>query len=168
MVRKSVVSVSIGVVLLSLAGILAPAVTQAAEGGTQTAAILGGGNADGMTKMVFLLKRHPGMSREDFLKYYENHHARLGEKYVPNAVRYVRRFLDPLPGAPPEMQYDVLTELWFANHAEMEKALKLLSDPKIHAEIQAYEEVLFDRPAMLAYVITERDSKIGKAPAMTK
>ena len=44
-----------------------------------------------MIKMVFMLKRRPGMSRADFIQYYESHHARLGEKYVPNAVRYVRR-----------------------------------------------------------------------------
>jgi hypothetical protein len=157
----SVVSRSIGALVLVLTGLAAPGLVQAA-GGTPTAGVLGGGNADGMVKMVFLLKRHPGMSREDFLKYYESHHARLGEKYVPNAVRYVRRFLDPLPGAPPEMQYDVLTELWFTNQAEMDKALKLLADPKIHAEIQADEEILFDRPAMLAYVITERDSKMAR------
>jgi hypothetical protein len=167
MIRKKLVAGSLGALLL-VAGIALPAFAQAGGGGTPTATILGGGNADGMVKMVFLLKRHPGMSREDFLKYYENHHARLGEKYVPNAVRYVRRFLDPLPGAPPEMQYDVLTELWFANQAEMDKALKLLADPKIHAEIQADEEVLFDRPAMLAYVITERDSKMGHQPRKKK
>ena len=137
----------------------------AADGATPTAATLGGGNADGMVKLVFMLKRKPGMSREDFLRYYEQHHAHLGEKYVPNAVRYVRRFLDPMagPSGGGDQEYDVLTELWFANQGEMDKAMKLLSDPKVHAEIEEDEKVLFDRPALRMYVITERDSKMTGA-----
>jgi hypothetical protein len=132
---------------------------------TATAKTLGAGNADGMVKLVFMLKRKPGMSREDFLRYYEQHHARLGEKYVPNAVRYVRRFLDPMagPSGGGDQEYDVLTELWFANQGEMDKAMKLLSDPKVHAEIEADEKMLFDRPALRMYVITERDSKMTAA-----
>lgn len=135
--------------------------------GTATAAVLGGGNADGTVKLVFMLKRRAGMSREDFLHYYETHHARLGEKYVPNAIRYVRRFLDPMagPSSSGDAEYDVLTELWFANQAECDKAMKLLGDPKVQAVIKADEEKLFDRAAMRMYVITERDSPIKKAGA---
>jgi hypothetical protein len=46
-----------------------------------------------MVKMVFMLNRCSSMSRVDFIQYFESHHPRLGEKYVPNAVRYIRRFL---------------------------------------------------------------------------
>jgi hypothetical protein len=149
-------------------GMLAmPAMADGTAGKTATAVVLGGGNADGTVKLVFMLKRRTGMSREEFLHYYESHHARLGEKYVPNAIRYVRRFLDPMagPSSSGDADYDVLTELWFANQAECDKAMKLLSDPKVRAEIQADEERLFDRAAMRMYVITERDSKMTPAPA---
>jgi len=150
-------------IIINVASTAAPA--WAGDGGTPTATTLGGGNADGMVKLVFMLKRKPGMSREDFLRYYEQHHARLGEKYVPNAVRYVRRFLDPMagPSGGGDQEYDVLTELWFANQGEMDKAMTLLSDPKVHAEIEADEKVLFDRPALRMYVITERDSNMAAA-----
>jgi hypothetical protein len=155
-------SKSTGLLFCMLALVLAPVAGHAAEGVTGTAAILGGGNADGSVKLVFMLKRRAGMSRQEFLKYYETHHARLGEKYVPNATRYVRRFLDPMagPSGGGDAEFDVLTELWFANQAEMDKAMKLLSDPKVHAEIEADEKVLFDRSATRMYVITERDSKM--------
>jgi hypothetical protein len=124
------------------------------------------GDASGaMIKMVFMLKRRPGMSRADFIQYYESHHARLGEKYVPNAVRYVRRFLDPVPGpwSKPADEFDVMTELWFANKQEADRAMAHLSEPKIHDEIAADEERLFDRTRSQVYLITEHESVMQHA-----
>jgi hypothetical protein len=118
-----------------------------------------------MVKMVFMLKRRPGMSRADFIQYYESHHARLGEKYVPNAVRYVRRFLDPVAGpwSKPADEFDVMTELWFANKQEADRAMAHLSEPKIHDEIAVDEERLFDRSRTQVYLITERESVMPHA-----
>ena len=42
----------------------------AAADATPTAKTLGAGNADGVVKLVFMLKRKQGMSREEFLRYY--------------------------------------------------------------------------------------------------
>ena len=71
---------SITVLLISLGVLSSTGVAAAGDEGTPTARTLSAGNADGMVKLVFMLKRKPGMSREDFLRYYEQHHARLGEK----------------------------------------------------------------------------------------
>jgi hypothetical protein len=122
-------------------------------------------NSGAMVKMVFLLKRRPGMSRADFIQYYESHHARLGEKYVPNAVRYVRRFLEPVPGpwSKPADEFDVMTELWFANKQEADLAMAHLSEPKIHDEIAADEKRLFDRSRSQVYLITEQESVMQHA-----
>jgi EthD domain len=118
----------------------------------------------GMVKMVFMLKRKPGMSRADFIKYYETHHRLLGEKYVPNAVRYVRRYLEPVPGpwSKPADEFDVLTELWFANQQEADKAMKHLSEPAIHEEIARDEGRLFDRSRSQVYIITESESALSR------
>ena len=160
---------SITVLLLCLGLLSTTGAVASGDEGTPTARTLGAGNVDGMVKLVFMLKRKPGMSREDFLRYYEQHHARLGEKYVPNAVRYVRRFIDPMagPSGGGDADFDVLTEWWFANQGEMDKAMKQLSDPKVHAEIEADEKVLFDRPATRMYMITERDSKMSATATPT-
>lgn len=117
-------------------------------------------SAGAMVKMVFMLKRKPGMSRADFIRYYEANHRPLGEKYVPNAVRYVRRYLEPVPGpwSKPADEFDVLTELWFANQQEADKAMKHLSEPAIHEEIAEDEARLFDRPRSKVYLITETES----------
>jgi hypothetical protein len=154
-----------GVLLCVIAGAAPLVVAQdspgmAARQATPTAA------APGATvKMVFMLKRRPGMSRADFIQYYESHHARLGEKYVPNAVRYVRRFLDPVAGpwSKPADEFDVMTELWFANKQEVDRAMAHLSEPKIHDEIAVDEERLFDRSRTQVYLITERESVVPHA-----
>jgi hypothetical protein len=112
--------------------------------------------------MIFMLKRKPGLSRADFRAYYESHHRLLGEKYVPNAVRYVRRYLEPMPGpwSQPADEFDVLTELWFADQYEADRAMKHLSEPAIHEEIAQDEARLFDRPRSKVYVITECESTL--------
>jgi hypothetical protein len=155
---------SMGAALL-LAG--AGALQLPAQGRTEQDASTGQSTAPaaGMVKMVFMLKRKPGMSRADFVRYYESHHRLLGEKYVPNAVRYVRRYLEPVPGpwSKPADEFDVLTELWFANQQEADKAMKHLSEPAIHEEIAQDEARLFDRSRSQVYIITETESVIPHA-----
>lgn len=116
-----------------------------------------------MIKMIFMLKRRPGMSVAEFRDYYERNHARLGEKHVPNAARYVRRFLDPVatPFNPVDADYDCVTELWFDTQEEVDIAMKRLSDPAVFAEIAADEENIFDRPRTRVYTVTERESDLA-------
>ena len=47
-----------------------------------------------MVKIVTLLTRKPGMSREEFIDHYETHHRKIGEKYLGGfASKYQRRYL---------------------------------------------------------------------------
>lgn len=118
-----------------------------------------------MIRWVFLLRRRPGMSVEEFRAYYELHHARLGEKHAgPHAVRYVRRFLDAAPGASTMEDpngFDVITELWFATQDDLDAAVEHLTSAAVQAEIVADEERLFDRSRTQSYLVTEHDSQIG-------
>lgn len=118
-----------------------------------------------MIKMVFLLKRKAGLSREDFIRQYEGGHARLGEKHVPNAARYVRRYLEPVAelftGEAIEPDHDVITELWFENHEQYEIAMERLAQPDVVAEIVADEETIFDRSKHRVFMIDERDSPVA-------
>jgi len=65
-----------------------------------------------MVKSVTLIKRKPGTSREEFMRYYEEVHAPLGLKHFPTFRRYVRNYVIPTPGAP-EPDFDCITEIWF-------------------------------------------------------
>lgn len=118
-----------------------------------------------MIKLIFMLKRRPGMSREDFIARYEGGHAQLGAKHVPNAARYVRRYLEPLPelftGEVIEPDHDVITELWFDDEEQYAIAMLRLAEPDIAAEIVADEELLFDRSKHRVFIVDERDSVIS-------
>ena len=115
-----------------------------------------------MIKMIFMLKRRSDMSREAFIARYENGHARLGEKHVPNAARYVRRYLEPVPelftGETIEPEHDVITELWFDDEVQYAIAMKHLAEPDVVAEIVADEEHLFDRSKHRVFMVRECDS----------
>ena len=112
-----------------------------------------------MIKLITLLKKRPGMSRDEFQAYYESRHARLGERYVPNARKYVRRFVEPMPelyiGDLNEPDFDVVMELWFENRGELDRALGILFKPEVAAEIANDEIRLFDREYTRVFVVTE-------------
>lgn len=122
-----------------------------------------------MIKMVYFLKRHPSLSREEFKALYESRHARLGERHAPSAARYVRRYLEPVAelftGAIPEPEHDVITELWFADRAAYDAAMENLSRPEVMAEIVADEETIFDRSKHRLFTVDEHESPVGAAPA---
>ncbi len=114
-------------------------------------------------KAIVLLKRRPDLSVAAFREIYENGHAKLGERLLTGrAVRYVRRYLngfpDPVTGVPGEAEYDVITEMWFADEAAFESAMALLSTPEIMAEVAADEETLFDRSRNRFCTIEEHES----------
>jgi hypothetical protein len=113
-------------------------------------------------KMIFMLKRRPGMSREEFVRYYESTHAKLGEKHVVQAARYVRRYLKGLPepftGVVGEPDHDVITELWFNDQAEMDVTMSHLLKAEVSQEITRDEENLFDRSRNRVYLVEEVDS----------
>ena len=77
-----------------------------------------------MIKVVTLLTRKPGMSREAFIEHYETHHRKIGEKYLGGfAVKYQRRYLHRRQDsvlqegdAPP---FDVLMEIWFPDQVRL-------------------------------------------------
>ena len=81
-----------------------------------------------MFKIMILIKRRPGMSMDEFIDYYENHHAALGVRVVPNMTGYTRRYLMPLGDGAPEPPYDVATEIVFDNEAAFEQAMAPLTN----------------------------------------
>lgn len=118
-----------------------------------------------MVKLIFFLRRKSGMSMEAFVERYDRVHRLLGEKHVPTAMRYVRRFLIPTEGIFTEANsdFDVITELWFEDQAALEQALLHLRDPEIAAEIAADEELQFDRSATRVYMVREESVSVSAA-----
>ncbi len=111
-------------------------------------------------KFVMPLYRKDGMTTEAFRDYYEQHHRKIGEKYLKGFVtRYVRRYAQPLAQATSD-DFDVLLEMWFPNEETYLKCMQHLQNPEIAEEIRIDEEQLFDRSRKRGYLLTEFQSDI--------
>jgi uncharacterized protein (TIGR02118 family) len=119
-----------------------------------------------MYKTIVLIKRKPGMTFADFMTYYEGTHAKLGERVLPTADRYFRRYLTPYTGLErgPEQEpdYDVITEIWFKDRATFETAMSQLRESDIAKEIEEDEKQLFDRSRIHFFTVEECESWVDK------
>jgi uncharacterized protein (TIGR02118 family) len=122
--------------------------------------------AEGRYKILMFMKRRPGMSFEAFQDYYENHHAPLCQKYASGISRYMRRFITPHPnpetGANEELQFDVITELWFEDEATFRGTVKYLATSIMPDEVVEDEKQLFDRSKTRMATVIERDSELAR------
>ena len=117
-----------------------------------------------MIKVVTLLTRKPGMSRDAFIEHYETHHRKIGEKYLSGfATKYQRRYMQSAGfrgqdgDAPP---FDVLMEIWYPDQEALNGALAVLSTEEAQAEIVADEKRLFDRELIRSYTVEEYESEM--------
>lgn len=97
------------------------------------------------------------MSREDFIRYYEDVHSQLvAEIFHPLLAEYRRNYLVPGAGAAARpFPYDVLVELWFTDADAMRAASRIASNPTVAARISEDESRLFDRPSMVMFLVDE-------------
>ena len=120
-----------------------------------------------MIKLVTLLTRKVGLTREAFIEHYETHHRRIGEKYLSGyATRYQRRYLkvaESANHAPLELPFDVLMEIWFPDQDRMDSAMALIASESAQAEISADEARLFERDQTRSYVVEEYESEMPAA-----
>lgn len=121
-----------------------------------------------MIKSIALLRRRADLSREAFIAYYEQQHAPLILSLMPGIVDYRRNFATfdgafVNDGAAP-FDFDVVTELWFADQAAYDAAIAAATAPDVAARIAADEENFLDRAGTRMFVVEERRSAV--APVM--
>lgn len=108
--------------------------------------------AEKVYKVLLFMKRRPGMTREEFREYYEQHHVPLALKYASGLKQYVRRYLEPKPrletGDGEDLGYDVITELWFDDEKVFRGTVKYLGSAMMPEEVMQDEQLLFDRESM--------------------
>lgn len=115
---------------------------------------------------ITLLKRREGMSKADFIAYYEEHHRRIGERVLGGyATRYVRRFLFPMDGLDQHCDADVVMEIDFPDAATRDTCFAAMSDPAIRAEIEEDEAKLFDRTRIRSFAVEEHASVLPERVA---
>jgi len=120
-------------------------------------------------KIVFLIKRKEGTTKEHFREYYERQHAELAKKYISHLlVKYTRSYItwasynptaNPL-GTAVAFDYDVITEMWMKDRAAFEELQRIMSDPKINKLLADDEENYSDRRSILMITTDECDTGV--------
>lgn len=123
-----------------------------------------------MFKQICFFRKHPSMTADEFMDYYEHQHAQLSAKQgrspsIPNAVRYVRRYLqpetNPVTGEVHDPGFDCVMEIWWNSREDFENSQKIISSPERIDFIKADEARLFASHANPVCSVTEYDSPMG-------
>ncbi|WP_345426772.1 EthD domain-containing protein [Halioxenophilus aromaticivorans] len=110
------------------------------------------------------------MSAEAFLDYYENQHSQLSKRQgrapsIPNAVRYVRRYLvpekNPVTNEIHDPGYDCIMEIWWKSREDFEASQRVISSPDRIDFVKEDEAVLFASHANPVCSVIEYDSPMG-------
>jgi uncharacterized protein (TIGR02118 family) len=64
-----------------------------------------------LIKLIVMMKRKPGLTRDEFSKYWKEIHAFVALKNIPGLVKYVQNHQVKLNDREPA--YDGIAELWF-------------------------------------------------------
>lgn len=120
-------------------------------------------------KLFLTGRKRDDMSREAFIRRYEEGHAPLALRIVrgkdgrPLAAGYNRNY--PVPGPvfdlphldfdPPKPDFDVLTALWFWTQADLEAFSARAAEPEIAAALEEDEAQLFDLPQFRIFMVDE-------------
>src|SRR2546426_10611200 len=74
-----------------------------------------------MLKLVYCITRRPGMSLEEFSRYWRDVHGPIGRR-IPGLRRLVQSHPVPQPGDLPAPAFDGMAELWFDDMVALEVA----------------------------------------------
>lgn len=118
-----------------------------------------------MIKMVTLMAKRPGMSRDELIDYYENKHVPLSMNLFPQIVKMVRNFPTTdnfhyvSNAASPKVPYDVVTEHWFADQASYDKMMSdFASDPEKFRLLSEDEDQFCDKQSVVMFMVEEHET----------
>ena len=123
-----------------------------------------------MLKQICFFRKRSDMTMEQFMDYYEGGHSQLAKKIgkpgIPNAVRYVRRYLtpvkNPVTGEVHDPGYDCIMEIWWNSREDFENSQRLIADPARLPFTIEDEKKLFASHANPICLVEEHDSPVGK------
>lgn len=123
-----------------------------------------------MLKQICFFRKRPDMTMEQFMDYYETQHTQLAKRTgakpaIPNAVRYVRRYLkpekNPVTGEVLDSGYDCIMEIWWNSREDFENSQRIIADPARLPMTIADEKNLFASHANPIVTCIEYDSPMG-------
>lgn len=111
-----------------------------------------------MIAMILLLKRKPGMTREQFRRHYETSHVMLAKKHLGHLFHDYRRHYvgdviamrgeEVVVNGVEEGAYDVITKIVFKDQAALDEFWRIYAIPEVFAELRADEQAFLDMPTM--------------------
>src|SRR5690242_19124063 len=115
-----------------------------------------------MFKSIALLKAKAGLTREQFIEYYETRHAPLMRQLLPQIIEYRRNFIDLkdafiFEGATAP-DFDVITEIWYADRAAYDDMVVTASRPDVAKRMADDEANFLDRSKTRMFIVDERQS----------
>ena len=118
-----------------------------------------------MPQIVILLKRKPGMTREEFKAHYESSHARMTVRYQGHLMQdYRRNYIDSQFGLDAfgesngEPAYDAVTVISFATDADLEEFIR--PGKPFGDEFIADEFRFLDRDKVLGFIAHQEVSPL--------
>lgn len=123
-----------------------------------------------MLKQICFFRKRPDMTIEQFMDYYENQHSQLSKRSgrapsIPNAQRYVRRYLvpekNPVTGEVIDPGFDCIMEIWWNSREDFENSQAIIADPERLPAIKADELNLFASHDNPVCTVIEYDSPMG-------
>jgi hypothetical protein len=130
-----------------------------------------------MYKLIFTIKKKAGLSRAEFIDYYENKHAPLVRRLFPPVAEYRRNYImtegpavdavyngpatDPVYGGDNPQDtlvsdFDVITEVLFDDLEQLKANMGAMDDPEIFRQIRGDEPNLFEPGGTKFYIVEER------------
>lgn len=112
-----------------------------------------------MVKEMVLVKRKTGVSREEFVRKYEDELAPLILRLCPTIKKYLRNYvLTPLTPPGPEVPgFDCITEVWYED-MEAFKAFAQFAMSEAGRVIFDLEESFFDTSKTVAVLVRQTPS----------
>jgi uncharacterized protein (TIGR02118 family) len=106
-----------------------------------------------MIKSIVTAYRKPGLSREEFNKYWKEQHAPLAARLIPGVRRYVQNHLVAVPGM--EYEGDGIVEMWYDDVESWQKSIKYIHSPE--AKVLAEDAAKFCdlRTAAKVWIVQE-------------
>ncbi len=129
-----------------------------------------------MFKQICFFRKRPDMTMDEFMDYYEHQHSQLSKKQgrapsIPNAVRYVRRYLvaekNPVTGEVHDPGYDCIMEIWWNSREDFERSQQVIASPDRIGAIKQDEARLFASHANPVCSVIEYDSPMGPGGEQT-
>ncbi|MFO8010896.1 MAG: EthD domain-containing protein [Dehalococcoidia bacterium] len=111
-----------------------------------------------MIKTIALLKRKPGISREEFARHYEEVHAPMAIKLLTVFRKYVRNHVVEVPGVEGP-DFDCVSEFWFDSVEDAMEVQEILQSDAAR-ELREDEASFIDSSKTVSFMVDERISEI--------